>query len=176
MIRRRIPFFFAVEGQSERSLIKWLHDLSQKDLHVHLETYVLGGGGYKSMLAEASRALKKRVSKVKYKECFLLVDGDRASGGDWSVEKLRKEAKKHRITVCLQKPNHEAVLVRMIPGREKETCDAASAERQLKTFWATYQKPADARLLSQQFKLEHLLRMAKHDDDFRYLLGKIGLA
>lgn len=42
--RRRL--FFAVEGDSEKSLVAWLQDLAnEQGLYVHLDRYSLNGGG-----------------------------------------------------------------------------------------------------------------------------------
>jgi hypothetical protein len=60
MVIKRIPirtkFFLAVEGEGDRSFVKWLQQLSdKKGLHVHLDCELLNGGGYQYMLKEALR-------------------------------------------------------------------------------------------------------------------------
>ena len=86
VIRKRARFFIAVEGESEQSFVTWLQVLSQGKLHVHLDGVPLGGGGFKSMLEKAVRLLQRRCKIAgAYQDCFLLVDGDRADQGDWSI-------------------------------------------------------------------------------------------
>ena len=165
----------AVEGESEQSFIRWLQMLSQRELHVHLDAVLLGGGGFKSMLQKAVRLHKRRCRTGAYQDRFLVVDGDRAGQGDWSIEKLRREAAKHKITVCVQNPNHEGLLLRMMPDMEHEIPDAASAEAKLKSRWENYQKPVNAHTLDRQFVLDDLLRVAKVDSDLEKLLKRIGL-
>ncbi|HUD82781.1 MAG TPA: hypothetical protein VMQ67_04730, partial [Candidatus Saccharimonadales bacterium] len=132
IVKIRARFFVAVEGESEQSFVKWLQALSQNELHIHLDAVPLGGGGFKSMLQKAIR-LHNRGSRIgAYHDRFLIVDGDRAKQGDWSIEELRREAAKHKIIVCVQSPNHEGLLLRMMPGMEREFPDAASAETRLK--------------------------------------------
>src|SRR5580700_6553926 len=107
MIKIRARFFVAVEGESEQSFVKWVQSLSlQKELHIHLDGVLLGGGGFKSMLQKAIRYHKRhcRIAGA-YQDRLLVVDSDRAQQGDWPIEKLRREAGKHRITVCVQRPN-----------------------------------------------------------------------
>jgi hypothetical protein len=175
-IKTRARFFVAVEGESEQSLVRWLQELSEKQLHIHLDPIVLGGGGFKSMLQRAVCQHKRRCRTAgAYQDRFLIVDGDRAEQGDWSIEKLRHEAAKHNITVCVQSPNHEGLLLRMFSGMEHEKPDAASAETKLKTLWPNYQKPANARDLERHFSLEDLLRVASADHDLEVLLKRIGL-
>jgi hypothetical protein len=176
MIDKRTRFFLAVEGESERSFARWLQELSNNALHIHLDNYILYGGGYETMLKEAVRLHKNGVTtKGPYKDRFLLVDSDRADQGDWSIDRLRQEAAVHDMTVCFQKPKHEAVLYRMTQGRENAVVNAAAAETLLKSVWPTYEKPVDARMLRQRYTLDDLLRMAAPDADFRNLLQIIGL-
>ncbi len=175
VIKTRARFFVAVEGESEQSFITWLQRLSQKELHIHLDAVPLGGGGFNSMLQKAVRFHKRRCRTGAYQDRFLVVDGDRAEQGDWSIEKLRREAAKHKITVCVQNPNHEGLLLRMMPGMEREIPDAASAETRLKSRWKDYRKPVNAQALGRKFSLDDLLRVASADSDLETLLKKIGL-
>jgi glycine cleavage system protein P-like pyridoxal-binding family len=147
-IKTRTRFFVAVEGESEQSFVKWLQMLSQKELHIHLDAVPLGGGGFKSMLKNAVRQHERRCkSSGAYQAGFLIVDSDRSEQGDWPIEQLKCEAAKHRITVCVQNPNHEGLLFRMMPGMEREIPDAASAGKKLKNRWPGYQKPMNAHAL-----------------------------
>lgn len=176
IIKTRARFFVAVEGENEQSFVTWLQALSQKELHIHLDGIPLGGGGFKSMLQKAVHLHKRRCrTSGAYKDRFLVVDGDRAEQGDWSIEKLRREAAKHKITVYVQSPNHEGLLLRMMRGMEHEIPDAASAETRLKSRWPNYQKPVNAHALGRQFSLDDLLRVANVDPDLETLLKRIGL-
>ena len=115
IIKTRARFFVAVEGESEQSFVTWLQVLSQKELHIHLDGVLLGGGGFKSMLQDAVRLYKRRCRTAGvYQDRFLVLDRDRAEQGDWSIEKLKREAAETRITVCVQNPNHEGLLLRMM--------------------------------------------------------------
>jgi hypothetical protein len=176
-VKKRARFFVAVEGESEQSFIAWLQALSEEKLHIHLDVVPLDGGGFKSMLQKAVRQHKRRCkTSGTYQERFLVVDGDRAEQGDeWSIEELRREAAKDEITVCVQSPNHEGLLFRMMPGMEREIPVAASAETKLKSRWVNYQKPVNTNALGRQFSLDDLLRVANVDSDLETLLKKIGL-
>ena len=121
--------------------------------------------------------LHNKGSKTKgaYQDRFLIVDEDRAVSGDWSIVKLQGEAAKHEITVCVQRPNHEGLLFRMKPGREREIPSADKAETKLKIDWPSYKKPETALTLGRRFSLEDLLRVAKVEADLKFLLERIGL-
>jgi hypothetical protein len=176
IIKTRARFFLAVEGESEQSFVKWLQELSEEHLHIHLDGVPLGGGGFKSMLQKAVRLHRRRCQNAgAYQDRFLIVDRDRAVQGDWSIENLRREAAKHHIAVCVQSPNHEGLLLRMMAGMEHEIPDAASAETRLKSRWPDYQKPVNAHALARRFSLGDLLRVASVDSDLASLLKKIGL-
>ena len=176
-IKIRARFFVAVEGESEQSFVKWLQVLSSdKNLHIHLHSFPLGGGGFKTMLREALRLHKQHCRTAPYQHRFLIVDSDCAErGADWSIEELKQKAAEHDITVCVQRPNHEGLLLRMTPGMEREIPDAASAKTKLKSRWPNYQKPMNAFALGRQFSLDDLLRVASVDVDLEILLKKIGL-
>lgn len=176
-IRKRI--YFAVEGESEQSFIKFLQQISdQNNIHVHLDCEVLGGGGYKTMMERAityrSRSEKK---KGKTKIPILIVDTDRAEKHEdgWTLKKLTSEANKHHFDICFQKPNLEGLLLRMFPGNEDVYVSASSANRQLLKAWRNYEKPADSRTLMNKFSHDDLIRTAKSDSDLRGLLIMIGL-
>ena len=175
IIKTRTRFFVAVEGESEQSFVTWLQVLSQDRLHIHLDAVLLDGGGFKSMLQKAVRLHKRRSRTGVYQGRFLIVDGDRAEQGDWPIEQLRREAAKHKIIVCVQRPKHEGLLFRMMPGMEREIPDAASANTRLKGQWANYQKPVNAHALGRKFSLDDLLRVANVDTDLETFLKKIGL-
>jgi hypothetical protein len=175
IIKKRARFFLAVEGESEQSLVRWLQMLSEGRISVHLDSYPLDGGGFKSMLENAVHGHDKQVrTKGAYRERFLIVDADRADGPDWPLEKLRREAAKRKFVVIVQRPKHEGLLYRMSPGKEREIPTASMAETKLKTFWPSYQKPANAHMLKAHFSFDDLVRVAGVDADLEKLLRRIG--
>ena len=176
IIKRRTRFFLAVEGESEQAFVAWLQTLSENGLHIHLDSYPLGGGGFKSMLEKAVHLHDRhRKAKGAYRDRFLIIDADRTAYGDWSIDKLKQEATKHAINVCVQRPNHEGLLLRMMRGMETETPDTTAVQAKLKLRWPNYQRPVNAQTLGRRFSLGDLLRMANVDADFGILLKKIGL-
>lgn len=178
-INQRKRIFFAVEGEGEQSFIKFLQHLSdQNQIHVHLDCEILSGGGYKTML---DRAITYRSRKEKYKgkakESILIVDSDRAEKNDdpWSLRQLTTKASENNFTLCLQTPNLEGLLLRMLPGNEQSTANPATAYKQLSKEWQNYKKPADSRTLMNKFSFADLQRVARLDNDLKKLLVKIGL-
>lgn len=177
VIRQRKRIYIAVEGEGEQAFIKFLQHLSdQNGLHIHLDCVPLSGGGYKSMLKKAIHNRSRRERNTA-KDSILLVDGDRADKSDdgWTLEKLLSEATKKKFTVCLQNPNQEGLLLRMIPGNERLQPHATTAHKLLQKEWDDYQKPTDAHTLKSKFSLEDLLRAARVDEELKRLLRIIGL-
>lgn len=177
IILKRTRFFFSVEGEGEQSVIKWLQELAdQNGLHVHLDCEVLKGGGYKTMLEDAIR-YRKRKERQTAKKTILLIDSDRAERGDdgWSLPQLKQEALKNKIHVCVQNPNLEGLLLRLMPGKENLQPNVSNAYKQLRSLWPNYEKPADARTLAAKFSLNDLIRAARVDIELKTLLSLIGL-
>lgn len=176
VILQRKRIFFAAEGESEQSFIRFLQFISdQQHLSVHLDCEVLNGGGYKTMLERAAcHRIRKGRNKIKG---ILIVDTDRAEKNDdgWSIEKLRAEANKQNLYACFQTPNLEGLLLRMLPGKERLQPKYSTVQKQLSKEWKEYQKPVDARTLISKFTLDDLLRVAKVDADLKHLLETIGL-
>lgn len=176
-IPQRKRYFFAVEGESEQSFIRWIGRLAEeRGLHIHLETEVIGGGGFSSLVSEAQRLKAAAARKgTPFKDAFVVVDSDRSDTGDWPTEKVRFFSQQSGLTVCFQHPNHEGVLIRMIEGNEASNFSAASIEHQIRTVLPKYQKGQNAEKIARQYSADDLIRMAKHDEDWKKLLVSIGL-
>lgn len=174
ILRRRS--FYPAEGEGEQSLIKWLQILAdQEHLSVHLDSKVLGGGGYKTML-EGARFYIERKNRKKSESCTLLIDADRSDYDDgWSLAKLTTEAAKYNIAICAQKPNLEGLFVRLFPSKENlQFSSSSDAKKEIRKLWPDYKKPANADILKRKFTLRDLLRVAKFDPELNQLLSVIG--
>lgn len=176
IVEKRVRFYVAVEGEGDQSFVKWIQYLSDnQNHHIHLDTQLLGGGGYKKMLEKAVKQ-RKRKERNRAACSILLIDADRAMNDDnWPLEKLRREAFKQEITTCFQIPNQEGLLLRMMPGKETSQPNANEAAKLLQKSWPDYQKPVDAYTLSMKFTLDDLTRVARLDQEIKNLLLKIGL-
>lgn len=130
IIPQRTRFFLAVEGEGEQSFIKWLGELSdQNGLHISLDCLPLGGGGYKSMLTNTV-CYRQRKERKKAKATILLLDADRSARDDgWTIAQLRAKATQENINLCVQIPNQEGLLLRMLPGNERLQPSAITAKK-----------------------------------------------
>ena len=180
----RTRFFVAGEGQSEQSFSKWLKELTDsQNLSLHLDYKPLEGGGYKSMYDKAIKLREKGLKKGKFGHSILLVDSDRSDrndcSGDWSLEQLTVEAAKNHIQVCVQRPNHEGLLFRILSNEDKDkknlSLTPAKTKERLKKIWPEYEKGTDALALSRRLSYDGLIRAAHWDSDLKDLLTTIGL-
>jgi hypothetical protein len=177
-IKIRKRFFLGGEGSTEQSLVKWYQNLcDQKELHVHLEYSSLFGGGYNKMLREMLRLRERKQSLGTLEQSILLVDEDRSLNNDdpWSVEKLKEEAEKKNIKVCVHQPKIEGFFLRLFPRNEQLKPSAQEVEKLLVKIWPNYTKNINANELSKKFTFEDLLRVAKYDSDVSNLLLTLGL-
>ena len=183
LLRKRI--FIACEGESEESFVKWLQQLcDDQELSIHLDSYLLRGGGYEKMLSIAIEERNKRRSKAgsAFKQSVLFVDTDRgdSSVDVWSLENLRQAAFKSDFFACFSRPNLEGVLLRMLLPKAQIAWDSKRVEKELHNVWEKYKKPATADILALKFRLDKIdpadaiLRVAQKDPDIQALLSAIG--
>jgi hypothetical protein len=182
VIRTRI--FIAGEGQSEQSFNKRLQELTDsQNFSLHLDYKSLNGGGYKSMYHNALSLREKGLRRGKYSHSLLLVDSDRSDRrdcpGDWSLKQLKAEAAKDHIRICVQYPNHEGLLFRILSNEDKDkkklSLTPTKARERLRNIWPEYEKGTDALTLSRKLFCDGLMRAAHWDPDLKDLLVTLGL-
>lgn len=174
----RIRISLAIEGEDEQALMKWFHSLlEEKKCNIYLDYKPLYGGGYEAMLKQAVKDHKNKDKKNTAKHYILLVDIDRAESHNdpWSIDQLIAEAKKQNFTVCLQVPNLEGVIYRMLPGKERTKPTASNAYTLLCKEWPEYENGLNAHMLRSKFSFDDLLRVANIDPELKKLLILIGL-
>lgn len=176
-VPRRRRVFIGAEGESERSLAKWLGRLCKKaGLHVHLDVIVCGGGDSFAVATHAVDQYRKRSKAYgEFSAGLALLDADR-------LEEDRSRGRDPATAVGVGSPrlvyltpNLEGLLVRLHPGRENRFVLAHDAERSLRRLWPEYVKPASADALGRRFGLDDLRRASQHDADLRLLLEILGL-
>ena len=127
------------------------------------------------MLQTAVSGHARASRKGAFRARFLIVDGDRAEQGDWTLLKLRKEAARENFCVIAQRPRHEAVLYRLFRGNERKTPAASAIDARLSRHWPDYQKPATFQMLRSRYSLDDFRRLAESDEDIKILAIRIGL-
>ena len=173
--RKRI--FVGAEGQSERSLAKWLKILCEEQgINFHFDITVSNGGDSLTITEHAVYEYRKRAqTRGKFSSGLILLDSDRLQQDIQSGRDPEPKASSENLKLVYLKPNFEGLLLRPHTGREKQFPTADEAERNLKKLWHNYRKPASAEELHRRFGIEDVRRAALHDTNLRWMLEKLGL-
>lgn len=172
--RRRI--FIGAEGESERSLAKWLSDLCEKvDLHVHLDIRVCGGGDGFRVVEYSVEQYRQRKAHGPYTAALVLLDADRIEGDRLRGRDPLTALGNEKLNLIYLKPNMEGLLCRLHRGHESRFESAPEVKRLIKQLWPEYAKPTSAEVLLRRFESSDLRRVARHDADLRRTLELLGL-
>lgn len=176
VIKKRRRVFVACEGQCEQAFIRWIQYLAdQSQLHIHLDTHILNGGGYRGMLKTAMGYRAKGIAKGGgYAAAYIALDADRSEGDDWDEAELKKQVTLSKLRIIFQRPNLEGVILRLFNGRENGHLDKTSTNAVLLRVWPEYEKNFSALDLQKKFTQDDLFRMARHDPDLLAFLRYLG--
>ena len=177
----RKRFFLGCEGRSEVAYARLLDDFAKQiGVPAHLDIWPLfpGAGAPLARIQRAVKILDRKVQKrrMPYVGRFILLDRDQIQDDLRREEEAERLAEEHRIKLIWQKPCHEALLLRHLPGHagdQKPTCrNAANA---LKAAWPGYKKWMSAASLSKRIDLAGLRRAAAVEPRLGEFLNDIGL-
>ncbi len=174
-IRRRV--FIGCEGKGEIGLVRWLGRLCDgAGCAWAFDPQDLQGGDPRAMLADAMRRRDRGQLNGAYTHAILLLDADRI--GD--PEDTRRLAAKARLTLILQRPKLEGVLLRLHAGQERHFPPPEDTNHQLLRVWpevwgGNHRRAVDADTLGRRFTLDDLRRAAAWDEELRCLLDLLGL-
>lgn len=175
-IKQRTRVFAACEGESERSYIRWLSGLADDlDLHLHLDAKVCGGGDLLALVEEAEKLLARAIAAGgPYRARFLLFDADRLGDDRQRDRSARAIATRIGLALVDQRPNHEGLLLRHLPG-----CAALSPPSQrclveLQRRWPEYRKGLDHLALSHRLTLDGLRQTARIERRLTAILRHLG--
>ena len=111
-----------------------------------------------------------------YEAGLVFLDADRIEEDRSRGRDLLTAVSGERLRLVYLKPKLEGLLFRLYPGNESRFVLARNAERSLRGFWPTYDKPESADALGQRFTLDDLRRASQHDADLRQVLEILGLS
>ena len=172
--------FVGCEGASAQSYAALLGDLlDARALAIHLDIAVLNPGAgdphelVKRAAAKAAQSASRRGAHVLR---FLLLDSDRHDPHDDLGRRTLDLARQHEIVLIWQRPCHEALLLRHLPGcRERRPSTTADAEAALERLWPDYEKGTSRQRLSSRIDETAGLRVAEVEPDLRGFLVAISL-
>lgn len=174
-IRRRV--FAGCEGKGEVGLLRWLGRLCDgAGCAWAFDPHDLAGGDPRAMLDDAVRRRDRGQVNGAYAHALLLLDADRID----DPEDIRRLAARARLTLILQRPKLEGVLLRLHAGHERRFPSAEDTNRHLLRVWpdvwgGNHRRAVDADTLGRRFALGDLRRAAACDGELRRLMELLGL-
>ena len=163
--------YAGVEGASEQAFLKWIERLcDDRDIRVRFKIQNCNGGSPKQIVGETVKVRPTRALAI---NSIILLDKDRLS--DHEERELQQLADKQKITLIIQRPNFEGIMLRLNPGEEPKQPPPEAVKIMLRKFWQDYEKPPAARELAARFGFENLEALARYDEDLATLLRLVGL-
>lgn len=174
--RRRI--FIGAEGESERSLAKWLAQLCEEaHLHLHLDVTVCRGGDSLAVVSHSVKQYRKRSSLYgQYSAGLILLDDDRIEEDQQHGRGPLAGVGAENIDLVKLVPNFEGLLLRLHRDCENQFLSAQGTRRSLRRLWPGYDKPPFAYELGRRFQLQDLQRAAMQDANIQLILDTLGLS
>jgi hypothetical protein len=180
--RARIPprrrFFLGCEGESEQSYGALLQIIADESLQlrVHLDLQLLRGGDPFAIVAAAVEKVRERArNRGRFVSCAVLLDSDRQGQVPERDNRIAPLAQAHGLLLIWQRPSHEALLLRHLPGCQTlRPSSSAAATASLVRQWPEYRKPMSARRLAERLGLSEIQVAASVEVDLRAFLSSLG--
>lgn len=173
--RRRI--FLGCEGLSEHGYATLLARLAREHngihVHIHVEQLQPGAGNPVALIARAEQMIahNERVREPFEIKAILL---DRAE----AHINAAAEARAVQIGIqhiIWQTPDHEAVLLRHLPGCQNLQPPAGTSMAALRRLWADYEKGRTAQQLGERIAMEQIRQACMVEERLRAFLTAVGL-
>lgn len=182
MRRQPIPlrkrFFVGCEGESERSYVKFLSDLSKtQNKAVHLDSHILKEGDPLSRLQLAIKIIKRSEAKHgPYSAKFVFCDFDQYELAPARTQLAESRCKENGIKMIWQRPDHEGLLCRHFDRlRNRQLLNKRESFAALQQAWPNYEKNQTAQQIQRVLSMENVLGAAQALPDFKELIVCIGM-
>ncbi len=180
VIPQRIRVFLGCEGESERSygaLLQYLADSANPRIPVYIHAVPLnpGAGDPLAMIQRACRCAEFEEGKHgRFEVRAILLDADvRGRSPDRDAEAVVL-ARTHRMRLIWQDPNHEAFLLRHLPGCRNDRPPAGDAMGRLQKEWPTYRKGLSRMDLALRIRCQDVKQVCGVEPDLCAFLAEIG--
>lgn len=180
--RARIPprrrFFLGCEGESEQSYGALLQIVADESLQlrIHLDLQLLSGGDPLAIVEAAVEKARERArNRGRFVRRAVLLDSDRHGDSPERDNRIAPLAQAHGLLLIWQRPSHEALLLRHLPGCQTlRPSSSAAAKAALVRQWPEYLKPMSARRLAAKLGLSEIQSAAQVEDELRGFLSWLG--
>ena len=172
-VEPRRVIFIGVEGPSDRAFVRFIERCcDRRRLHLYLDVKPANGGDSVKVVQAAARHASRHPTSVPR---LVLLDEDRIERDMQYGRVAEAVASKSGLSIVLQRPNLEGLLLRLHSGHERRRIQAQDAMQELQKVWPAYSKSLTAADLDRRFGLTDVLRAAEHDEHLRKLLEVLGL-
>ena len=168
----------ACEGASERGYGRWLQStLDSLDYFVHIDSWLPGhgGGDYLSLVEESIAHINRERRRDRaYKITSVLLDTTQKGDNLGRDHKADKLARDNGLFVIWQDPDHEAFLLRHLPGCETLRPPVGRTMAKLLENMPAYKKGMPATELNRILDAGSLKRAFGVERAFAEFLNEIG--
>jgi len=177
IIPPRRPVFLGAEGKSEAGYAALLARIARDGLspaiHIHVEVLQPGAGDPLELI---ERAIQKIHEIERRRTPFwvkaVLLDRGARDKMESAIARARAVGIAHLIW---QDPDHEAMLLRHLPGCQHLRPAAGASFEAIRRRWPDYSKGMPAQQLAQRINIEHIRMACTGEPHLRDFLIKIGL-
>lgn len=177
-VPQRLRVLLSCEGSSERSYGRWLQTISERrGLHIHINSWIggKGGGDFLSLVeAAVTHAKMERRGKRPYDVKGLLLDVTQKGRNGIRDQKAYHLAEEDSLKLIWQDPDHEAFLLRHLPGCETLHPAVGMTLRELIKHWPEYDKGMPALNLIKRIDSGSLDQILTVEQDLRIFLELCG--
>lgn len=177
-IEQRKRFFLAVEGESEQSYGTLLRRFADaRALRIHIEVLNLSPAGDSLVLADKALAgLRKEARKGAFEAWAILLDYDKAEELPLKAAAAQRLLDREGFLSIWQHPDHEGLLLRHVPGRERDNPPRGRSGAALRAQWPSYRKNMPAIDLQKLITLEDVCRAAAVTPGLDTFVAALGLS
>jgi hypothetical protein len=173
--RRRI--FLGCEGQSELGYATLLARIARElpDAHIHIDARVLqpGAGNAFALVTRAAQIIANEEERREpYAIRAVLLDVGEAQINAAATTAATRHGIQHLIW---QSPDHEALLLRHLPGCQQRRPPRGASLAALRREWADYEKGRSAQQLAARISLDGVRQACEVEADLRAFLAAIGI-
>jgi hypothetical protein len=174
-IPQRRPIFLGCEGESETGYGRLLGRLAQElglHIHIHAEPLQPGAG---DPLALVQKAIQRIGQLERQRATFAVKAVLLDIGSLQKINAATQLATNSGIVLVWQDPDHEALLLRHLPGCAALRPPAGASLAALRQRWDGYEKPFPAQRLAQRIGLVQVKQAASVENELRNFLISIGM-
>lgn len=173
--RRRI--FLGCEGLSEHGYATLLARMAREHdgihVHIHVEQLQPGAGDPVALMARAEQMiLQNERVRERFEIKAILLDRADARINAVAEERGVRIGIQH---IIWQAPDHEALLLRHLPGCQNLRPPAGASMAELRRHWADYEKGRTAQQLRERIEIEQIRQACTVEERLRAFLAAVGL-